>query len=54
MHGFVNVKNCDAFRTPHRRMTIAQKRESREWIYYIAAEEIIWDYAPKEHEHIDE
>ncbi|KAM7380225.1 hypothetical protein PAMP_003537 [Pampus punctatissimus] len=54
MHGFVDVKKCDAFRAPRRRMTIAQKRESREWIYYIAAEEIVWDYAPKMHEHIDE
>ncbi|KAM7407046.1 hypothetical protein PAMA_002993 [Pampus argenteus] len=54
MHGFVDVKKCDAFRAPKRRMTIAQKRESREWIYYIAAEEIVWDYAPNMHKHIDE
>lgn len=52
MHGFVDVKKCD-FKAPRRRMTIEQKRQSREWIYYIAAEEIVWDYAPKM-EHIDE
>lgn len=54
MHGFMDVKNCDGFRAPRRRMTIEQKRQSREWIYYIAAEEIVWDYAPEMHEHIDE
>lgn len=54
MHGFMDVKLCDGFKAPQRRMTIDQKRQSREWIYYIAAEEIVWDYAPDMHEHIDE
>ncbi|XP_034741694.1 coagulation factor V isoform X7 [Etheostoma cragini] len=54
MHGFVDVKKCDNFQAPQRKMTIEQKRQSREWTYYIAAEEIIWDYAPNMPEHIDE
>ncbi|XP_034430853.1 coagulation factor V [Hippoglossus hippoglossus] len=54
MHGFVDVKTCDGFETPRRRLTIAQKRGSSEWIYFIAAEEIVWDYAPNMHQHIDE
>ncbi|XP_070832599.1 coagulation factor V [Chaetodon trifascialis] len=54
MHGFVDVKKCDGFNAPRRKMTIEQKRHSREWKYYIAAEEIVWDYAPNMHEHIDE
>ncbi|XP_026151896.1 coagulation factor V isoform X2 [Mastacembelus armatus] len=54
MHGFVNVMKCDGFEAPRRRMTIAQQRQSREWKYYIAAEEIVWDYAPNMHEHVDE
>ncbi|KAM6978393.1 LOW QUALITY PROTEIN: coagulation factor V [Tautogolabrus adspersus] len=54
MHAFVDVKTCDGFRPPNRRMTIEQKRHSREWIYYIAAEEIVWDYVPEVHEHVDE
>ncbi|CAJ1078923.1 coagulation factor V [Xyrichtys novacula] len=54
MHGFVNVKMCDGFKPPRRRMTIEQKRHSREWKYYIAAEEITWDYAPEVHDHVDE
>lgn len=54
MHGFVDVKKCDGFEAPHRRMTIAQKRQSREWKYYIAAEEIVWDYAQNRPDYIDE
>ncbi|XP_075966261.1 coagulation factor V [Anarhichas minor] len=53
MHGFVDVKKCDGFKAPQRRMTIEQKRNSMVWTYYIAAEEIIWDYAPNMQEHID-
>ncbi|XP_074513772.1 coagulation factor V [Sebastes fasciatus] len=54
MHGFVDVKKCDGFKAPLRRMTTEQKRYSREWIYYIAAEEVVWDYAPNMPEHVDE
>ncbi|KAG7467807.1 coagulation factor V [Solea senegalensis] len=54
MHAFVDVKSCDDFEAPRRRMTIAQRRESRQWKYFIAAEEILWDYAPNMPEHIDE
>ncbi|KAM9347623.1 coagulation factor V [Symphorus nematophorus] len=54
MHGFVDVKKCDGFDAPRRRMTIQQKRNSREWVYYIAAEEIIWDYASNMPAYIDE
>ncbi|KAG8000988.1 Coagulation factor V, partial [Nibea albiflora] len=54
MHGFVDVKKCDRFQAPRRRLSIAQKRQSTEWTYHIAAEEIVWDYAPNMPEHIDE
>lgn len=54
MHGFVDVKKCAGFDAPQRRMTIEQKRHSREWKYYIAAEEVVWDYAPEMHDYIDE
>ncbi|XP_044072627.1 coagulation factor V [Siniperca chuatsi] len=54
MHGFVDVKKCAGFNAPQRRMTIEQKRHSKEWKYYIAAEEIVWDYAPDMHDYIDE
>ncbi|XP_062313084.1 coagulation factor V [Osmerus eperlanus] len=46
MHGFVDVVSCKGFDAPKRKLTIQQKRESQEWTYYIAAEEVVWDYAP--------
>uniref|UniRef100_A0A3B5MK47 Coagulation factor V n=1 Tax=Xiphophorus couchianus TaxID=32473 RepID=A0A3B5MK47_9TELE len=45
MHGFVDVRTCEEFKEPVRRMTISQQRQSKEWKYYIAAEEIVWDYS---------
>uniref|UniRef100_A0A673LM52 ferroxidase n=1 Tax=Sinocyclocheilus rhinocerous TaxID=307959 RepID=A0A673LM52_9TELE len=36
-----------------KRLTIQQKQESQEWTYYIAAEEMIWDYAPNMPENMD-
>uniref|UniRef100_A0A674D025 ferroxidase n=1 Tax=Salmo trutta TaxID=8032 RepID=A0A674D025_SALTR len=53
MHGFVDVRSCEGFNPPKRKLTIKQKRESQEWTYYIAAEEVVWDYAPKMPEYID-
>ncbi|KAM8856352.1 coagulation factor V isoform 2-T2 [Spinachia spinachia] len=53
MHGFVEVNECDGFEAPKRRMTVAEKRHSKVWTYYIAAEEVTWDYAPNMKEHID-
>uniref|UniRef100_A0A8C7V254 Coagulation factor V n=1 Tax=Oncorhynchus mykiss TaxID=8022 RepID=A0A8C7V254_ONCMY len=44
MHGFVEVRSCEGFNPPKRKLTIKQKRESQEWTYYIAAEEVVWDY----------
>uniref|UniRef100_A0A8C7MQ29 ferroxidase n=1 Tax=Oncorhynchus kisutch TaxID=8019 RepID=A0A8C7MQ29_ONCKI len=53
MHGFVEVRSCEGFNPPKRKLTIKQKRESQEWTYYIAAEEVVWDYAPNMPEYID-
>lgn len=53
MHGFLNVNTCEEFIAPKRKLTIQQRRESQEWIYYIAAEEIIWDYAPNLPDNVD-
>ncbi|CAB1421067.1 unnamed protein product [Pleuronectes platessa] len=54
LHGFVDVKTCGGFEAPRRRLTHAQKKESREWIYFIAAEEVVWDYSPNLQPHVDE
>ncbi|KAG7331178.1 hypothetical protein KOW79_005147 [Hemibagrus wyckioides] len=53
MHGFLNINKCEEFNAPKRRLTIQQKRESQEWVYYIAAEEITWDYAPNLPDNVD-
>ncbi|XP_059896517.1 coagulation factor V isoform X2 [Gadus macrocephalus] len=54
MHGFVDVRTCKGFEAHRRRLTIEQQRHSKEWTYYIAAEEIMWNYAPKMPAYIDE
>uniref|UniRef100_A0A668ALW7 Coagulation factor V n=1 Tax=Myripristis murdjan TaxID=586833 RepID=A0A668ALW7_9TELE len=46
MHGFVDVRKCEGFEEPRRRMTIKERRYSKHWTFFIAAEEVIWDYAP--------
>ncbi|XP_030641730.1 coagulation factor V isoform X2 [Chanos chanos] len=53
MYGFLMINTCKEFSAPKRRLTIQQKRESREWTFYIAAEEVIWDYAPNIADNID-
>ncbi|XP_073711368.1 coagulation factor V [Misgurnus anguillicaudatus] len=53
LHGYLNIRTCEQFPAPKRRLTIQQKEESQEWTYYIAAEEVLWDYAPNMPENID-
>ncbi|KAB5577055.1 hypothetical protein PHYPO_G00205580 [Pangasianodon hypophthalmus] len=53
MHGFLQVNKCEEFTAPKRKLTIQQRRDSQVWIYYIAAEEIIWDYAPNLPDNVD-
>ncbi|TRY59321.1 hypothetical protein DNTS_033554 [Danionella cerebrum] len=53
LHGYLNIRMCDEFQAPKRRLTIQQKEESQEWTYYIAAEELTWDYAPNMPENMD-
>uniref|UniRef100_A0A668AU80 Coagulation factor V n=1 Tax=Myripristis murdjan TaxID=586833 RepID=A0A668AU80_9TELE len=54
MHGFVDVRKCEGFEEPRRRMTIKERRYSKHWTFFIAAEEVIWDYAPNMPSYIDE
>ncbi|KAG7467050.1 hypothetical protein MATL_G00149280 [Megalops atlanticus] len=53
MHGYLNIEECEGILPPRRRITMKQRRQSQEWTYYIAAEEVIWDYAPTMAEYID-
>ncbi|MED6287394.1 hypothetical protein CHARACLAT_015909, partial [Characodon lateralis] len=54
MHGFVDVRKCEEFVEPSKRMTIEERRQSKEWKYYIAAEEIVWDYSNNQKDYVDE
>ncbi|MED6239857.1 hypothetical protein ATANTOWER_012280 [Ataeniobius toweri] len=54
MHGFVDVRKCEEFVEPSKRMTIEERRQSKEWKYYIAAEEIVWDYSNDQKDYVDE
>ncbi|XP_057192120.1 coagulation factor V isoform X2 [Triplophysa rosa] len=53
LHGYLNIRTCEKFPAPKRRLTIQEREESQEWTYFIAAEEIIWDYAPNMPENMD-
>ncbi|MCJ8732523.1 hypothetical protein PDJAM_G00212510 [Pangasius djambal] len=53
MHGFLQVNKCEEFTAPKRKLTMQQRRDSQVWTYYIAAEEIIWDYAPNLPDNVD-
>lgn len=53
LHGYLNITTCEKFPAPKRRLTIQERAESQEWTYFIAAEEIIWDYAPNMPENMD-
>ncbi|XP_026127337.1 venom prothrombin activator oscutarin-C non-catalytic subunit isoform X1 [Carassius auratus] len=53
LHGYLNIKTCDEYTAPKRRLTIQQKQESQVWTYYIAAEEVTWDYAPNMKDNMD-
>ncbi|KAG7260157.1 hypothetical protein CRUP_020888 [Coryphaenoides rupestris] len=53
MHGFVDVRTCEGFDATPQHVTIEQLRNRKAWTYYIAAEEILWDYAPQTPAYID-
>lgn len=54
LYGFVNMEKCEEFVAPQRNITREEKRNSRRWTYYIAAEEIVWNYAPNEPTYVDQ
>ncbi|XP_077472587.1 coagulation factor V [Stigmatopora argus] len=54
MHAFLDLKECQGVAVPRHKMTFEQRRQSTEWVYYIAAEEVVWDYAPTMPEYIDQ
>ncbi|XP_053462287.1 coagulation factor V isoform X1 [Nycticebus coucang] len=46
MQAYINIKNCPKKTRNLKKMTLEQRRHIKRWEYFIAAEEVIWDYAP--------
>ncbi|KAM6218339.1 coagulation factor V [Rhynchocyon petersi] len=46
MRAYMNIKNCPKKTRSFKKPTREQRRHIKRWEYFIAAEEVIWDYAP--------
>ncbi|KAM5237485.1 coagulation factor V [Ctenodactylus gundi] len=46
MQASIDIKNCAKKTRSPQKLTRDQRRHMRRWEYFIAAEEVIWDYAP--------
>lgn len=53
MYGYLNIEDCGNADTLTRKLTLKELRMINNWDYFIAAEEIVWDYAPEIPENID-
>ncbi|XP_037596437.1 coagulation factor V isoform X3 [Cebus imitator] len=46
MQAYIDIKNCPKKTRRLKKITREQRRQIKRWEYFIAAEEVIWDYAP--------
>ncbi|ELW64925.1 Coagulation factor V [Tupaia chinensis] len=46
MQAYIDIKNCPKKTRNIKKLTRDQRRHIKRWEYFIAAEEVIWDYAP--------
>ncbi|XP_046536385.1 coagulation factor V [Equus quagga] len=46
MKAYLDIKNCAKKTRNPKKLTRDQRRHIKRWEYFIAAEEVIWDYAP--------
>ncbi|XP_051003709.1 coagulation factor V [Acomys russatus] len=46
MQAYIDIKNCPKKTRNPKTLTREQRRHIKRWEYYIAAEEVIWNYAP--------
>ncbi|XP_067584689.1 coagulation factor V isoform X1 [Pseudorca crassidens] len=46
MQAYIDIKNCAKKTRNPKKLTRDQRRHIKRWEYFIAAEEVIWDYAP--------
>ncbi|XP_054829406.1 coagulation factor V [Eublepharis macularius] len=53
MHGYLRIEDCGNPDTLTKKLSYKEWRMIKEWEYFIAAEEVIWDYAPQIPESVD-
>ncbi|KAM5203194.1 coagulation factor V [Hipposideros larvatus] len=53
MQATIDIKNCAKKTRKPKTLTREQRRHMKRWEYFIAAEEVIWDYAPVIPENMD-
>ncbi|KAH0625018.1 hypothetical protein JD844_033026 [Phrynosoma platyrhinos] len=53
MHGYLNIEDCGNPDTLTKKLSYKELRFIKDWDYFIAAEEIVWDYAPEIPDNID-
>ncbi|XP_032771504.1 coagulation factor V isoform X2 [Rattus rattus] len=46
MQAYIDIKNCPKKTRSSKTLTREQRRHMKRWEYFIAAEEVIWNYAP--------
>nr|XP_048277617.1 coagulation factor V [Myodes glareolus] len=46
MQAYIDIKNCPKKTRSPKTLTREQRRHMKRWEYFIAAEEVIWNYAP--------
>ncbi|XP_038613808.1 coagulation factor V-like [Tachyglossus aculeatus] len=46
MYGYLNIKPCQKQSRSNKKISRDQRRQIKDWEYFIAAEEVMWDYAP--------
>nr|XP_013039971.2 coagulation factor V [Anser cygnoides] len=46
MHGYLTIRDCGDKEAKRSRLSYKERRMVKSWEYFIAAEEVTWDYAP--------
>uniref|UniRef100_A0A8C2U652 Coagulation factor V n=1 Tax=Coturnix japonica TaxID=93934 RepID=A0A8C2U652_COTJA len=46
MHGYLTVRDCGDRERKKSHLSFKERRMIKSWEYFIAAEEVVWDYAP--------
>lgn len=46
MHGYLTIRDCGDKEVKKSRLSYKERLMVKSWEYFIAAEEVTWDYAP--------